>query len=168
MRRTLSVFSPTLAASALTALMLGLSVQTASAVDYSHEDHCFANGASRATLYVEDEYANGTLEDEDKAEAVEQLTMRHWQLRLSALPFTVDQDLFRGSFDSDTARPRSPYGWYDAKTAIWLDEAEEYRNRRSGSRFIYVNPEMKMLARERGLVRNAKRKPCNPHILYLG
>lgn len=164
MRRGLSTIQKFMGAGVL-GLLIALPATSASALDYSSEDHCFANSRNRAVLHAEDQYANGSMQDPEKVSAVEELTNRHWQLRLSNLPFTYDGQIFRGSFGNASTRE---YGFLDALTSIMLERAEERRNRQTGSRYLYVKPQMKLLARERGQIRSLKQKPCNPHILYLG
>lgn len=158
------------ALAALSTVSLGLMGVSAQAVDYSGEAHCFERSSNTGDkmLYPEDRYANGTMQDEDQIRALEKLTKRQWSLRLVGLPFEQDRITFSGQFENGLNGKQIRYDEFDAGAAILLDEAQERRNRRTGSRYMYVPPAMKKLARDRSEIRALKQKPCNKHILYLG
>ncbi|MEE9375437.1 MAG: hypothetical protein V3V04_03790 [Rhizobiaceae bacterium] len=162
MRRILSSFGTKFSFGVVLATsVFAFSTTSASAIDYSGEAHCFKNGVSTDMLYPEDEYANGQLQDEGQIQAVEELTKRQWKLRLSNLPFVVERRNWR-------AHPGNHQRIGGAFGSIILERAQRRANRRTGSKYMYVTPDLKTLAHERGLVRALKRKPCNPNMLYLG
>ncbi|MEM9734532.1 MAG: hypothetical protein AAF903_13750 [Pseudomonadota bacterium] len=144
----------------VTLMAAPFTMNTAHAVDYSGEAHCFS-GAESAYESPQTRYANGTLSDPDQVAAVEELTRRMWKLRLSS-------DLLASEQEVHAADRPNGYSFLRTWSSIELDRAQEHRNRRTGSRYILVRPEMKQLARERSELRILKRKPCNKHILYLG
>ena len=155
MRRILSL-GTVLAVSAF-----AFSIVPAAAVDYSVDAHCFKQGVSTDILYPEDLYANGQMQNEAEIEAIEDLTQRQWKLRLSHLPFEIERRNWR-------KQSLTKFTWFSTGAAIALEGAQRRANRRTGSKYFYITPEMKRLAHERGLVRTLKRKPCNPNITYLG
>ncbi|MEN0042128.1 MAG: hypothetical protein AAF764_12460, partial [Pseudomonadota bacterium] len=122
--------------------------------------HCFPN-AKFEPSDPEDRYALGLMTDPTEVAAIEELQELQWSLRLSILPVTalsVRREFIPGN---------DPLEQLDAveNTAI-LDREEEVSRRRTGSKYIYVSPAMKRLARQRSELRMLKQKPCNPHVLY--
>lgn len=159
------------AAVSLTASVSMMAIgSTAHAVEQSSDAHCFTRSAHTgdAALYPEDRYANGTMQDDNNVKAMEELTNRHWSLRLSGLPFEQDRVVFTNQFENGLNGKEIRYSIFDADASIFLEEARERFNRRTGSRYMYVTPSMKQLARDRSEIRSLKQKPCNKHILYLG
>ncbi|MEL7230772.1 MAG: hypothetical protein AAGK38_12845 [Pseudomonadota bacterium] len=150
-----------------TLLAVPFTFNTAHAVDYSGEAHCFS-GPKTAYESPQTRYANGTLSDPDQVAAVEELTRRMWKLRLSNAPLAFEREVSQETRSSLLDERSSRYSFLRTWSSIQLDRAQERRNRRTGSRYIMVRPEMKQLARERSELRILKRKPCNKHILYLG
>lgn len=154
----------TFAAMAMAAFTL---TAPAHAVDYSGDAHCFSGSASEYDD-PQTRYANGTMSDPDQVAAVEELDSSMWSLRLTNQPFVLEREVFRNSRSIILEERSSTYGFLRTWSSIALERARERRARRTGSRYLLVRPEMKKLARERSEVRILKRKPCNPHILYLG
>ncbi len=148
------------AASVLASSIIAFS-NTPAFAEYSVDAHCFKNGVSTDILYPEDLYANGEMQNEIEVEAVQELTRGQWKMRLSTLPFNIE----RGDWRQHSG---SKFSWFSAGSSIALERAQRLANRRTGSKYFYISPNMKNLARQRGLVRNFKRKPCNPNITYLG
>jgi len=155
MRRVLSI------SIAVAVTVISYSNVATAAVENSVDAHCFKNGVSTDMLYPEDLYANGQMQNEVEIEALEELTQRQWKLRLTQLPFEIERRNWR-------KQSLTNFTWFSAGSAIALDDAQRRANRRTGSKYFYITPEMKMLAHQRGLIRTLKRKPCNPNITYLG
>ncbi|EFL90484.1 hypothetical protein [Ahrensia sp. R2A130] len=129
---------------------------------FASDAHCFPN-AKFEPSEPEDRYALGLMTDPEQVAAIEELQELQWSLRLSVLPVTrlsAKRDFFPG---------RDPLEQLDAVDGTArLTYEDEIANRRTGSKYMYVSPAMKRLARQRSELRSLKRKPCNPHVLYLG
>ncbi len=129
---------------------------TPAAAELYNDSHCFKNGTETAS-FADEQYARGEPMDQEQIEAVEELQENQWRLRSSNFPF-------RNALDH-VAR-ESPV-WH-ALLVSGLERERRLNDSRTGSKYIYVNPEMKRLARLRSEIRNLKRKPCNPNMVYLG
>ena len=124
--------------------------------------HCFPD-AKFQPIEPEDRYALGLMTNPEEVAAIEELQELQWSLRLSILPVT--QLAARREFIPGN----DPLEQYDAvENTARMSYEEEIENRRTGSKYIYVSPAMKRLARQRSELRSLKQKPCNPHVLYLG
>jgi len=151
-----SKFTRTLGA-AFAALMLGAATPA-----LASDAHCFPN-ATYEPSEPDDRYALGLMKDAEQVAAIEELHELQWQLRLSILPvarLAANRDFIGGNdaleqLDAIDGTARLTY-------------EDEIANRRTGSKYLYVSPAMKRLARQRSELRALKRKPCNPNVLYLG
>ncbi|MEL6920502.1 MAG: hypothetical protein AAFO77_05680 [Pseudomonadota bacterium] len=152
---------------ALTVAML-MGAATARAAS---DAHCFSKSTSKVSgvIYADDIDARlETSTSADERAALEEFERQTWALRMSQTPWLNDGNYLptqggkRLMVSADGRLLTDPYD------AMALDLHKERMSSITGSKYIFVSPAMKKLARQRSQLRSLKRKPCNPHILYLG
>lgn len=145
--------------------------------DYG-DSHCFpaARTVSAPVIHAEEDYANGRKMSAELIAAVEAAYERRYAERLRDMPL---EDLRRNYLEYAREHEAKAQGnghghhyywyqWYGAWNAAALERESERLRRRTGSKYMFVTPEQHRLARDRAELRALKRKPCNPHITYLG
>ena len=161
-----------LAATAALSLFCGAFSGGSSAFAAS-DSHCFAkpegrlSGTAIVTMDDVDIELDNTTDPEQQA-ALQELDRRQWAMRMAQNPWLDDGNIFPTQGGKRLMVGPDGALLVDAYAAMDFDIHKEEMNRRTGSKYIYVSPAMKKLARERNQLRALKRKPCNPHILYLG
>jgi len=134
------------------------------------DSHCFAKSGQDLNVVTMDDVdieLEYTTDPERKA-ALEEFERRQWAMRRAQSSWLDDGSYFpkrggtRLTVGDDGRLLIEPYDAMD------FDFHQERMNSITGSKYFYISPAMKKLARERAQLRAIKRKPCNPHILYLG
>ena len=169
----------------LTVLAVALYATTAPAQARAYGDeHCFTAVALESeavddVVYYEDvspyEAAASAILTDDAAS--DEFAERVWEFRLSQHPWLHDH-LWLGAASDPLARDANdaPRAYVYHGRVHWLDawtmRANEHFKRRSllatGSKYMYVKPIMRDLARERADRRAEQGRACNPHITYIG
>jgi len=153
--------------------IVGLSLFGPTASLAASDSHCFSksdNGLGQPKVVMADdidvELDNTT--DPERRAALEEFDQRHWAMRMAQNPWLNEGNVFPTSGGKRLMVGSEGVLLVDPYAAMDYDIHQERMSRRTGSKYIFISPAMKKLARERGQLRALKRKPCNPHILYLG
>lgn len=140
------------------------------------DSHCFAksnkglsdlSGTDVVTMDDVDIELDHSTDPEQQA-ALRELDERQWAMRMAQTPWMDDSNTFATRGGKRLMVSDEGVSLVDSYASMDFDFHQELMNRRTGSKYIYISPDMKKLARERAQLRALKRKPCNPHILYLG
>lgn len=152
-----------------------LAVHSVAQAETYGDEHCFTRSATGNVqpgdvVYMDEE--QGVILSQDEGQ---ELAERVWEIRLGQHSWLRLEkaylDQFAGArIGPETAVPPVADRMYEPDAvAVHLNAYHAERMaRRTGSRYIYVAPSLRRLARERAAVRQAQRRDCNPHILYLG
>jgi len=171
MRRISNSLARLAGAVALSAV--GLSLIGSGQALAASDAHCFAKSkhGSHGTHVVMADDVDVELEnstDPERRAALEEFDRRNWVLRMAQNPWLDDSNAFPTRGGKRLMVSAEGVSLIDPYAAMDYDIHQEYMSRQTGSKYIYVSPDMKKLARDRAQLRALKQKPCNPHILYLG
>ncbi len=112
----------------------------------------------------------GELTDAERFDMLAEYEQNGWSQRLMTTPWLdMKHNYGRSRVGKQLVWRAGSFRWIDAWTMIGIEYHSERLSRRTGSKYMYVPPELRRMARERGATRNLmKKRKCHASVAYLG
>lgn len=157
------------------ATLFGLAAFAPAGALAADDIHCFskkAQAAHEASLTIFDVLGidENELSDEQRLDMLEEYEVNGWSARLIDTPWLAMKHRYKRGASRVGKRlvfRGGNFRWYDAFTMMAIERHADRMSRRTGSRHIYVSPEMRRLARERGIARGLLRRNCYDSVAYI-
>ncbi len=110
------------------------------------------------------------LTDAQRIDMLAEYEQNGWSQRLMSTPWLdMKHNYGRSRVGKQLVWRAGSFHWLDAWTMMGIEYHAERLSRRTGSKYMYVPPELRRMARERGVTRSLmKKRKCHSSIAYLG
>ena len=159
---------------ALSALC-GAMILTSAPAHAADDIHCFSRKAQleyerAVTIFDILGVDESELTDAQRIDMLEEYERNGWSQRLRNTPWLDMKHNYRTTrIGKKLVYGAEGYHWLDAWTKMGIERHADRMSRRTGSKYIYVSPEMKRMARERDVTRGLmKKRKCYSSVIYVG